>query len=292
MLDLESMAALDAVVREGGFARAAQRLHKVQSAVSYQVNKLEQQLGLALLQRDGYRVKLTPAGESVLQEGRRLLAQASHIQALAQQFQQGWEARLLLIVDGILPLASVLRALKQLAQEGVPTKVQVKIEFLRGVQHRFEKDAADLMIVKDFDDGQHLHCEALDELECVLCVSPEHALAANLAPLSLAALQEHTELSIQDSSESGDDRHVFGSERAFFLSGFMAKKQALLMGMGFGWMPRYLVEQELADGSLCEVQYEGGSRYRFTPALVYRRARPLGRAGQRLLELLRAERMG
>ncbi len=286
-LDLDALAALDAVVREGGFARAAQRLHRVQSAVSYQVAKLEQQLGLELLDRQGYRVRLTPAGVSILDEGRKLLAQAQQLQALAAQFRDGWEARLLLIADGILPLEKVLLALKQLAQEGVPTKVQVKIEFLRGVQQRFEKDDADLMIVKDVDDKPQFARRALEEIECILCAAPAHPLAL-LQQVSLQQLQEHTELTIQDSSDSGNDRHIFGSERVFYLSGFVAKKQALLMAMGYGWMPRFLVEQELRDGSLREVAYGGGSRYRFTPQLVWQRNRPLGRAGQRLLALLEA----
>jgi len=64
--DLDAINALDAVVRHGGFARAAAALHRVQSAVSYQVDKLEAQLGVPLLDRTGYRVQLTPAGRSCL----------------------------------------------------------------------------------------------------------------------------------------------------------------------------------------------------------------------------------
>ena len=44
-LDLNGLEALEAVVKYGGFARAAKHLHKVQSAVSHQVRKIEQQLG-------------------------------------------------------------------------------------------------------------------------------------------------------------------------------------------------------------------------------------------------------
>lgn len=286
LIDLNFLQTLDTVVREGGFAQAAVRLHKAQSAVSYQVKQLEQQLGLTLLDREGYRVRLTAAGEVILSEGRRLLIQAHQLEALARQFTEQWEAKLLLIVDGILPLHAVLRALKELADEGAPTRVQIKVEFLRGVQHRFDEDHADLMIVKDFRPGAHLQSESLPEIECILCAAPGHALAG-MAQVSLATLQQHTELSVQDSSQSGNDEHVFGSERVFFLDGFFAKKEALLMGLGFGWMPAFLVEAELAAGALVEVAYAEGSRYHFAPALVHRREQPLGRAGQRLAALLR-----
>lgn len=285
-LDLESLLALDAVVRTGSFARAARQLHKVTSAVSYQVKKLEEQLGLSLVDRSGYRVKLTAQGEVVLAEGRRLLRQAHQVEALAQQLASGWEARLLVVVDGILPLADTLRALKEMADEGVPTRIQLKIEFLYGVQYRFERDAADLMLAKDYEPAALLHAQALEEVECVLCVGPGHPLASLGRPAHLEDLHAHVELSIQDSSDRGDDRHMFGGERVFFLSGFMAKKQALLMGIGFGWMPRYLIERELASGELKELPYDGGSRFRFTPWLVHRLDRPLGRAGARLSQLL------
>ncbi|MCV2419305.1 LysR family transcriptional regulator [Paucibacter sp. DJ2R-2] len=289
-LDLEALSALDAVVRHGSFARAAEALHKVTSAVSYQVKKLEEQLNLTLVDRSAYRVRLTAEGEAVLAEGRRLLRQAYQVEALAQQLASGWEARLLVVVDGILPLANTLRALKQLVDEGVPTRVQLKIEFLGGVQHRFEKEQADLMLVKEYQPSALLQAQAKAEVECVLCVAPEHALAQLAAeagrPLRLEELQDHVELSVQDSSDQGSDRQMFGGERVFYLSGFVAKRQALLMGMGFGWMPRYLVDEPLAAGQLVELPYQGGSRFRFTPWLVQRLDRPPGRAGQRLIELL------
>ncbi len=285
---LYAIEVLDAVIRHGGVAQAAKRLHKVQSAISYQVIKLEGQLGISLLDRTKYRARLTPAGEAVLAEGRRLLAQAEHVATVAQQFSSGWEPQLTVIVDGILPLEPTLQALKTLAEERVPTRIQVKVEFLGGVQFRFDKDAADLMIVKDFAAEPQLHAEALQEIECVLCVSRQHALAS--APkVSLAQLVEHVELSVQDSSGQGDDRHMFGGERVFFLSDFGAKKQAVLKGLGFGWMPRYLVERELRAGTLREVRYVGGSRYHFTPMLVHRLSRPLGRTGLRLSALLQPQ---
>lgn len=285
--DLDAIETLDTVVRSGGFARAGAKLHRAQSALSHRIQKLEHQLGLTLLDRSGYRVRLTPAGEVVLAEGRRLLAEAQRLGSLARQLAVGWEARLLVIVDGILPAHSTLQALKTMADERVPTRIQVKVEFLHGVQYRFEKDDADLMLVKDYQPGDHLHVDPLPEIESILCVAPGHPLAGRRR-LSLADLQEHVELSIQDSSERGDDRHMFGGERVFFLSDFMTKKDALRLGLGFGWMPSYLVESELRQRKLVELHYAGGSRYRFTPALVSRRDRPIGRAAARLSELLLA----
>ncbi len=285
-LDLDSVQTLAVVVEEGGFARAAEKLHKAQSAVSYQIKKLEDALGLTLLDRSGYRVALTAEGQVLLAEGQRLLAQARNMETLALRLREAWEPRLTLVIDGILPLEPIMLALKKMADENVPTRIQVKVEFLHGVQYRFNKDQADLMLVKDADLQPYLIAEDLPEIECVLCVAPHHPLAS-MPEVDLWTLQQHVELSVQDSSERGDDNLMFGGERVFYLSGFIAKRSALLMGLGFGWMPTFLVADEIADGRLLEVNYNGGSRYKFTPKMVHRMDKPLGRAGKMLAAVLR-----
>jgi DNA-binding transcriptional LysR family regulator len=288
-VDLNAIQVLEAVIREGSLARAAKKLHRVQSAVSYQLRKLERQLGVSLLDREGYRVSLTPAGEAVLAEGKRVLAHAMSLETLARQLAEGWEARLSVVVDGILPLESVLTALKTLAEAHIPTRIRIKVEFRHGVQYRFERDDADLMLVKEYAPNPQLLAEAFPEILCVLCAASSHPLAGAQS-VALDFLREHVELTVQDSSDQGNDRHLFGGERVFYLSDFSAKKRALLMGVGFGWMPMYLVKDELRKGTLVEVQYTGGSRYRFSPMLVHRADRPLGRTGQHLVTLLRGDR--
>jgi DNA-binding transcriptional LysR family regulator len=286
-LDLNSLEALEAVVRCGGFARAAERLYKVQSAVSHQVRKIERQLGVKVFNREGYRVQLTPAGEAILAEGRRLLAQAEHVRSVARQFSEGWEPSLTIIVDGIVPLDPTLSAMKTLAAARIPTRVQVRVEFLRGVQTCFEEENADLMLAVDYAADPYLHEEALPPIDCILCVARSHPLA-NVKRVSLAELQTHVELSVQHSrEEQGFDRHLFGCERAFYVSSHHAKKEALLMGVGFGWMPLYLIHTELKRGMLRELRYVGGSRHRWSPRLVHRADRELGRAGQQFIALLR-----
>ena len=68
-----------------------------------------------------------------------------------------------------------------------------------------------------------------------------------------------------------------------------SKKQALLAGIGFGWMPLYLVEKTLKAGQLVEVNYQHGSRFSFTPHLVWRADNPLGKTGQKFIEKLLAQ---
>ena len=63
-----------AVVEEGGFSRAAERLFVSQPVLSRQVAKLERDLRVRLLEREPRHVRPTPAGEVLLEHARRMLA--------------------------------------------------------------------------------------------------------------------------------------------------------------------------------------------------------------------------
>lgn len=287
-ISLDSLEALEAIDRHGSFAAAAKALHKVQSAVSYSVRQLEDAVGVSLFDRAGHRATLTEAGRAVLEEGRRLLVGARRIETIVTRLRENWEPRVEIVIDGILPMEPIMKALRAMADDAVPTHIQIKVEFLGGVQDRFEKDAADIMLVKDYVRGERLVEHALPDVEVVLVAAAGHPLAEPGRTLSLADLQAHVELTVHDSSESRRiaDARLFGGPRVFFLSDFGTKKQAILMGLGYGWMPAYLVRGEIAAGVLREIAYGGGSHYAFVPRLVHPADRPLGRAGSTFLRLL------
>lgn len=281
-LDIDAIKVLELVVEQGSFAKAADKLHRAQSAVSYQIKKLEQQLGVALFDRSQYRAELTPEGKAILTEGKKLLQQANNLQVLADRFSEGWEPRLEIVIDGALPMEPVMQALKKMSDLDIPTRIQLKTEFLSGVQQRFERDGSDLMLVKELQSNPYLNVKPLPDITFVLLASPEHPLA-QARQLELRHLHEHVELTIQDSGEvdkSHQDDLQFGGDRVFYLSGFISKKKALLMGLGYGWMPAYQIKDDIEQGRLVELDYLGGSRFVFTPQLVHSSVRPLGRAGR------------
>ncbi len=75
-MDLSALTIFRAVVREGGVTRAAAKLNRVQSNVTTRIRQLEETLGADLFIREGRRLVLTPAGETLLPYAERLLALA------------------------------------------------------------------------------------------------------------------------------------------------------------------------------------------------------------------------
>lgn len=280
---LEGVEALVAIVDSGSFAGAARLLHKVPSAVSYQVRQLEEALGVELFDRSGHRATLTPAGVAVVDEGRFLLARARRLEQLARRFQEGWEARLQVVVDGSLPTGPLLEALQQLGDEGVPTHVQLRTEFLSGVPRRFAALEADLMLTLVVPDDPLLDVVRLDPVVFLLVAAPSHALAGR-SQLELSDLQQHLELSVHDSDEAtqGHDTNLVKGAPVFYVGDFGAKKEGLLRGLGLGWMPEHLVRDDLDAGRLVRLDAARGSRQAFPVTLAHRRDRPLGPAAERL----------
>jgi DNA-binding transcriptional LysR family regulator len=89
-MDLAALTIFRAVVRENGITRAAAKLNRVQSNVTTRIKQLEEQLGTELFIRDGRRLVLTPAGETLLPYAERLLALADEArQALRESRPSG-----------------------------------------------------------------------------------------------------------------------------------------------------------------------------------------------------------
>jgi len=107
-LTLDALNVIDAIDRHGSFAAAAEKLFRVPSAISYTLQKLEQDLDTPIFDRSGHRAVLTPAGQTLLKEGRRLLSAAHELEGQVKRIATGWETELRIAVDTIIPIPSLL----------------------------------------------------------------------------------------------------------------------------------------------------------------------------------------
>jgi DNA-binding transcriptional LysR family regulator len=73
-----------------------------------------------------------------------------------------------------------------------------------------------------------------------------------------------------------------GTQHVIYLPDFHAKRLALVEGIGFGWIPRHIIETDLNEGELVLVDLVGGNTWTYHPRLVHRSTEPLGPAGMQL----------
>src|SRR5438132_12382237 len=93
-ISLDQWRALAAVVDAGGYAQAAQALHKSQSSVSYAVQKIEAMLGLKAFEIEGRKALLTPTGQFLYRRARALVAESAALERAAKRLSAGREAEI------------------------------------------------------------------------------------------------------------------------------------------------------------------------------------------------------
>lgn len=290
-MTLDQLRVLEALADTGSVTGAAKRLFRAQSAVSYAIRVLEETLDLPLVNREGYRARLTPAGEAILLKSRELLAGAGELDALALELRGGAEPRLQLLVDGVLPVARLMPTLSRIAAEGLPTRIDLRIELLGGMERALEREEPDVVLAPA---GRILRPERFEwdvigSVVMLPVVSPRHPLARHPPPLPLKEMRRHVHLVVT----SPPDRQIpveggmIGARMRWNFPDFTTRLEGLRAGLGFAWMPTYMVEEDLRDGRLVALIPESGGLHGFQAALIYRRTPPLGPTGRFVLGLLR-----
>ncbi|STW31306.1 transcriptional regulator yeeY [Klebsiella michiganensis] len=107
-LNLDVLLILDALDKHGSFATAAESLFKTPAALSYMIQKLENDLNITLLDRSGHRAKFTDTGRMMLEKGRLLLNAAKDLEKQAVQLSAGWERDLAIALDDSFPFSALL----------------------------------------------------------------------------------------------------------------------------------------------------------------------------------------
>jgi DNA-binding transcriptional LysR family regulator len=243
------------VVEQGSFGRAARKLGRAVSVVSYAIATLEAQLGVTLFDREGSRRPLlTEAGRALAPNARDVADAADALIARMRGLHQGLEAELALAVDVMVPgdmLAQLLRDF----QEMFPTvTLRLHVEALGAVAALVVDGLAALGIAGPEILGlPELESEDIGSVELVPVAVPSHPLARaeTLAP---GEARDHLQLVLTDRSPltEGQEFAVFGT-RTWRLADLSAKHQLLRQGIGWGNMPRHLVNADLATGALVEL---------------------------------------
>src|SRR3970282_1035931 len=98
-ISLDQWNVLVSVVDSGGYAKAAERLHKSQSTLTYGIKKLESLLGVKVFELRGRKAVLTPNGELLYRRGKAVVEDAARLEQVAGELAKGWEPEIRVAVD-------------------------------------------------------------------------------------------------------------------------------------------------------------------------------------------------
>ncbi len=282
----EHWALLAAVVDRGGFAQAAEALHRSQSAVSYGVAKLQEQLGVPLLELRGRKAELNEHGRVLLARARRVLEDLRGLERLAQSLRQGWESELHLVVDAAFPRPRLLRILAELQKVCAHTRLFLHDAVLSGAEQALLEGRADLAIAPQVPSS--MLGDWLMDVTFIAVADRNHPLVA--APreleLELEDLARHTQCVVRDSGTlSPRDSGWLGSPQRWTVSSVDASLATVEAGLAYAWLPEHLVAPGLAAGRLVELPLISGRTRRVPQYLILARPDSAGPAARLAAEL-------
>ncbi len=287
--------ALAKVVDLGGYAAAAEALDRSQSAVSYQVTRLQEALGCRLLEIQGRRAVLTPQGEALLTRARGLLGEWRALEEFAHSLERGFEAALKVVVDAAYPRARLLSALLELRQRCPSTQVDLTEAVLSGAEEAIVMGAvdrsADVVVTTRVPSG--FLGDWLYETTFIACASPSHPLFALDRKISLHDLEQYQQVVLRDSgTRAPRDEGYLGALLRWTVGSLDTSIAVVERGLAYAWLPQHTVATSLAAGRLKALPLEAGASRKVPLYLVLVRPSEAGPAARTAAELLHKFALG
>src|ERR1043165_4300192 len=145
-ITLEQWRALQAVVESGGYAQAAEALHKTQSTLSYAVQKIERLLGVKIFEIKGRKAVLTEPGQVLYRRAKVLLDEAAALERGASEMAKDWKPEIGIAVEVLFPTWLLLECLAEFAKERPETRIEVYETVMSGTDELVAQGKVDLAI--------------------------------------------------------------------------------------------------------------------------------------------------
>lgn len=253
-ITLEALTTLEAIDRCGTFALAAKELHRVPSALTYTINNLESHFNVKIFNRKGHRATLTPMGIHFLQEGKKLLMAAKQLEKNIKMHQSGWEDVISIAYDQVIPFKNFLFLIEQFYEQCPGIELKWTGEILGGCWDALLTDRAMLAIGVNGEPParEEVSLAHLGEVEFVFLVSPNHKLAKKVERITNEEILEQRLIVIADSARrfSARTSGILPGQNILTVSNFQEKIEAMVSGLGFGYLPLLMAQDYINSGKL------------------------------------------
>ncbi|BCF94294.1 LysR family transcriptional regulator [Paraburkholderia sp. PGU16] len=294
MLDnvtINQLRAFVAVCDQGSFSGAARELRRAQSAISHAISALESAFDVLLFERNARKATLTAAGRSLLPDARGVISRTEEMKMRAVAIAEAGVPQVSIAVDTYFPRAHLIECLRTLQVDFPTVAINLRMTTMQGGERLVLEGTCALAVtitdVPELSPGtierQHL-CEA----QMVTVCAPSHPLAAIAAPIPREEFGRHIQLVVTDNQPDADKtQQGIASERQWLVNDLGAKHDLLRGSLCWGHMPHHLVAQDLANGTLVELQRRAWHMRPLTFMISQRRGYSFSECETRLIEFLR-----
>ena len=277
-LTLHQLQCFDAVVSEGGFQLAAEKLGRTQPTVFTAVKNLEAQMGVILFDRSGYRVALTDAGRSFHDRTRLFLQEFRSLQTHGQQLAMGEESELRVVIGDLCPLPETLSLLRGFFDQRPRTRLHLNVEAIAGPWERLFDGDADLIIHHIDKTDPRLEFIDLCPVTLIPVVAPGFLRMPISSEITPRQMRGYVQCVIRDTARHSPQPNFYliDGAQSWTVGDQLMKKEIIVQGAAWGHLHDLLIADELRDGRLLSIagRHFPGGRVELTAAR--RRDQPHG----------------
>ncbi|WP_269618967.1 LysR family transcriptional regulator [Zhongshania sp. BJYM1] len=250
-----------AVVDEGSYARAAEVLYKSQSAVTYTIQKMEEQLGVKVFEIRGRKSELTEVGQMLYRRGRALIDEAMRLEASAKSVAAGWEPQLRIVCDTLFPSHAMLDCLADLSENCPDTRIECVETVLSGAEEALLERRCDVAITGIVPPG--FLGDHLLRVKFIAVAHRDHELHKLGRELDYRDLRPFRQVVVKDSGvRRKRDAGWLEAAQRLTVSRMEVSISAVARGLGFAWLPELAMRREIDSGEIVPLpMIEGGERY-------------------------------
>jgi LysR family transcriptional regulator, regulator for metE and metH len=176
-IEFRHLRTIQAIHQAGGLARAADRLHITQSALSHQVKGLEDQAGVELFVRRSKPLKLSAAGHKLLRLAERILPEVAALEADFAGIVSGKSGRLHIAIECHACFEWLFPVLELFRQSWPDVDVDIRPGLAFGALPALQREEVDLVVSSDPEDLEGVDFTPLFDYEPVFVAAAAHPLA-------------------------------------------------------------------------------------------------------------------
>lgn len=283
-LNHEEIETLIAVVETGSFRAAGAKLHKAQSSISYSIKKIETDLQIKILNRDGHKTVLTEAGKVVYNKALAIQKINREISSFSSSLADGVESKINFVASAITPTVVLMEIFKEFNAEFPQTSIELKFITYEDPTELLVTGDADIVISSYKTPVEQTERFKWNKVEFMPVAAAGHQ--ATNPGLTEEDLHNFTYLVVggRNTLAKKMPRSQVENLNVWHITDFLIKKELLVNGLGWGYMPKQIIKRELAEGQLVKVPAKNTLVKELD--IIRKRTNYYGKASQYLWQLL------
>lgn len=281
------------VADEGSFKAASEVLHRSQPALSIAVKKLEEELGIKLFNREQYRPTLTKNGKAFYRQAKDFFYKGKSLEKFGRQLGLGEEGEINVAIDSLTPLSFLTSALSIFSQEYPDTQLNLSFDVLGGAMEKLTEGKANIAITPQIEKfTPELSFQSLGQVEMVPVLSGKVVQKIE-GSVTLQKIKNIPQIIVRDSSTKPKNTNhgILEGARQWTVQDMQTKKEIISSGLGWGRLPKHMIDRELNSGSFSEISLGNIKREEIEVFLVTNGHHPMGPLSQKLWKLFEEQKL-